>query len=115
MSNMEMEEGPLGWPQTGIHHPEESVTITGATTGVKVPVDKDKVLGQGRTLQRNKKISMRKPESLISEKKFLQQSYDKRKMPKCIRNRIARLELVGEYMMIKEMELHDDGLKSSAD
>ena len=115
MSNMEMEEGPLGWAHGPSHHPEEPVTFIGSSTGVKVPVDKDKVLGQGRTLQRNKKISMRKPESLISEKKFLQQSYDKRKMPKCIRNRIARLELVGEYMMIKEMELHDDGLKSSAD
>ena len=115
MSNMEMEEGPLGWAHGPSHHPEEPVTFIGSSTGVKVPVDKDKVLGQGRTLQLNKKISMRKPESLISEKKFLQQSYDKRKMPKCIRNRIARLELVGEYMMIKEMELHDDGLKSSAD
>ena len=38
MNNMEMEEGPLGWSQTGIHHPEEPVTITGATTGVTAKV-----------------------------------------------------------------------------
>ena len=63
----------------------------------------------GRDLVRKEKLNMRKLKTLVSEYEFLQKKYSKGSMPKCIRNRITRLETVIELKTL----IYEEALKNA--